>query len=58
MGEINALLTNTFDRIQRGTMQWTTASQSRFLDSWIIRGDAQNYMVFGDPAARLRIPDA
>ncbi|MEO8449506.1 MAG: hypothetical protein ABI647_06940 [Gemmatimonadota bacterium] len=55
---LNALLANTYDRIQRGKMQWTTASQSRFLDSWITRGDAQNYMVFGDPGVRLRLPAA
>jgi hypothetical protein len=60
MGEryatLNTLLTNTYDKIQRGRQQWTPESQQRFLDSWITRGDAQNYMVFGDPAARLRLP--
>jgi hypothetical protein len=55
---LNTLLANTYDRIQRGTMQWTPTSQARFLDSWITRGDAQNYMIFGDPAARLRLPEA
>ena len=54
----NALLANTYDRIQRGRMQWTPALEARFLDTWIIRGDAQNYLIFGDPAARLRLPDA
>jgi hypothetical protein len=53
-----AQLTNTFDRIQRGRMQWTLELESRFLANWIIRGDAQNYMVFGDPAARLWLPAA
>jgi hypothetical protein len=55
---LNALLANTYDRMQRGIMQWTDASQARFLDSWITRGDAQNYMVFGDPGVRLRLPAA
>lgn len=55
---LNALLANTYDRIQRGKIQWTDASQARFLDSWITRGDAQNYMVFGDPGACLRLPAA
>ena len=53
----NAMLTNTYDRQQRGRIQWTESLVRRFVDTWIIRGDAQNYMVFGDPAARLRIPD-
>ena len=54
----NTLLTSTYDRLQRGTFSWTTEGRKRFVDSWIMRSDAQNYMVFGDPAARLRIPEA
>jgi hypothetical protein len=52
----NAVLTNTYDRERRGRLQWTPALVRRFLDNWVIRSDAQNYMIFGDPAARLRIP--
>jgi hypothetical protein len=52
----NAILTNTYDRQQRGTLKWTDELGRRFLDYWIIRSDAQNYMIFGDPAAHLRIP--
>jgi hypothetical protein len=55
---LNALLTNTYDRVQRGKMKWTDASRARLLDSWITRGDAQNYMVLGDPGACLRLPAA
>jgi hypothetical protein len=54
----NAVLTNAYDRQRRGRLQWTETLRERFLDSWITRSDAQNYMVLGDPAARLRIPDA
>jgi hypothetical protein len=54
----NALITNTYDRERRGTMVWNPTSEARFLDTWITRSDAQNYMIFGDPAARLRIPSA
>jgi hypothetical protein len=54
----NALLTTAYDRQRRGTLTWTPDSSRRFVDSWIVRSDAQNYLVFGDPAARLRIPDA
>ena len=52
----NALITNTYDRQQRGKLVWNEALAARFLDNWITRSDAQNYMVFGDPAAHLRIP--
>ncbi len=51
----NALITNIYDREKRGRLTWTPALKARFLDNWITRGDAQNYMVFGDPAARPRI---
>jgi hypothetical protein len=52
----NAVLTSTHDRERRGRLRWTPALMRRFVDNWVIRGDAQNYMVLGDPAARLRIP--
>jgi len=51
----NALITNTYDREKRGKLKWDSTKLSDFLSSWIERSDAQNYMVFGDPAARLRI---
>ena len=54
----NALLTSAYDRQQRGTLKWTPETSRRFVDQWILRSDAQNYMVLGDPAARLRIPEA
>lgn len=53
----NALITSTYDRDRRGKVKWTPELRARFLDTWITRSDAQNYMVFGDPAARLRIPN-
>lgn len=51
----NALITDTYDRQQRGRLQWNDRLKARFLDTWIMRSDAQNYMIFGDPAAHLRI---
>ena len=54
----NATITNTYDRQRRGKLIWNHALEANFLDNWITRGDAQNYMLFGDPAARLRMPDA
>jgi hypothetical protein len=55
-GIYNVLLNSTYDRLKKGTFTWTPDTERRFVDTWIIRSDAQNYMVFGDPAARLRIP--
>lgn len=52
----NTLISSTYDRDRRGKVKWTPEMRARFLDTWITRSDAQNYMVFGDPAARLRIP--
>jgi hypothetical protein len=53
----NALLTSALDRLKRGKMQITSQFYSRIADTFITRSDAQNYMVFGDPAARLRMRD-
>jgi hypothetical protein len=52
----NALLTNTYDRIAKGREEITPAINRQIANDFITRSDAQNYMVFGDPAARLRIP--
>jgi hypothetical protein len=52
----NAIITGAYDQQQRGRLQWTDQLKARFLDTWLRRSDAQNYMVFGDPAVRLRIP--
>lgn len=53
---MNARLTSTFDRLQRGKLQVTPEFRNRLGDAFILRSDAQNYMIFGDPATRLRIP--
>ena len=52
----NALITNTYDRERRGKLMWTRELKASFLDNWITRSDAQNYMIFGDPGVSLRIP--
>jgi len=52
----NALITSTYDRLSRGSYQWTEERKRRFLDRWVTRGDAQNYMILGDPGVSLRIP--
>jgi hypothetical protein len=53
---LNAMLTDTMDRHQRGKLEVNTTFQSWLADTFITRSDAQNYMIFGDPAVRLRIP--
>jgi hypothetical protein len=53
----NAVLTSALDRLKRGKMQITSEFYSRIADTFITRSDAQNYMIFGDPAARLRMRD-
>lgn len=53
----NSLLADIYDEQKQGTLSWTQQTYTKFVDRWIIRNDAQNYMVLGDPAARLRIPE-
>jgi hypothetical protein len=52
----NAQLTATFDRLERGKIQITPDFHSRFVSLFLTRSDAQNYMIYGDPAVCLRIP--
>jgi hypothetical protein len=55
---LNLALTSSYQDARRNKLQWTPQSKAALLDQWLIRGDAQNYMVMGDPAARLRLPHA
>jgi hypothetical protein len=52
----NALLTSHYDAEKREERGWTSKEASELVDTWLARGDAQNFMVLGDPAARVRIP--
>lgn len=53
----NAYLANNYDKVRRKLTKWNKEMKIRFVNAWIKRSDAQNYHVFGDPAARLRISD-
>jgi hypothetical protein len=53
----NALLTDVYDCDRKGKIQWDQQFRARLASTFITRSDAQNYMIFGDPAAALRIPD-
>lgn len=52
---MNAHLSNTYDRIQRGKETVDDKFKKRLASLFITRSDAQNYMVFGDPAVQVRI---
>ena len=54
----NAQLTLVFDKMVRRKLELTPAQRKQLANSFIFRSDAQNYLVFGDPAAHLRIPAA
>jgi hypothetical protein len=53
----NSILTDVYDRDRRGRILWTPQMKARLASTFITRSDAQNYMLFGDPGTRLRIPD-
>jgi hypothetical protein len=53
----NAQLSATYDRMKKGKIDVTPFFQSRLVSLFLTRSDAQNYMIFGDPAVCLRIPD-
>jgi hypothetical protein len=52
----NAYLTNLLENSASTTSVLRPEQLRRIASSYILRNDAQNYMVLGDPAARLRIP--
>ena len=47
-----ALTTEIADRIRAGT---SPQEQTELANLWVARDDARNYIVFGDPAVRLRV---
>jgi hypothetical protein len=51
----NAHLSNVFDRMERGKLTLTDQNRPALASAFITRSDAQNYLVLGDPAARLRV---
>jgi hypothetical protein len=47
-----ALTTEIADRLKAGTKP---EEQTELANLWVARDDARNYIVFGDPAVRLRV---
>lgn len=56
LGIGNHMLANAADRIASGAEVMTPEKNSTLVEYWITRTDAQNYMLFGDPATYVRIP--
>jgi hypothetical protein len=54
----NFQILNSYMKVMRGDKQVTPEYHKWLTDTFILRSDAQNYMVFGDPAAHLRITNA
>lgn len=54
---MNVRLSRVLEEKELGTYQDTAAARQKLATDFILRSDAQNYMVFGDPAAQLRISD-
>jgi hypothetical protein len=54
---LNTEITNKIDDSKSGQLQWNYESARQFVDNWLMRGDSQNYMLFGDPGAHLNLPD-
>lgn len=52
---LNGVLVNEIDRVRRGRTKWTAQLRTSFVDTFVFRSDAQNYLVYGDPAARVRV---
>jgi hypothetical protein len=54
----NLQLTWLYDQLASRRAQLDERYSARIADAFIFRSDAQNYMIFGDPAARPRVPEA
>lgn len=54
---LNDRLTDVLDSQKRGTYAGSAGERAQLAEDFITRTDAQNYLVFGDPGAGVRIPD-
>jgi len=55
-GERNDTIARIQDLLERNKLTDTTSFREELVDSYILRNDAKNYMVFGDPAVRPLLP--
>jgi hypothetical protein len=54
----NEFLVETYDRVKSGRENMASEKKAVFVEEWITRTDAANYMLFGDPATRVRLPSS
>lgn len=55
-GQLSAELARTYQKIDTDEFVLTTERRERLANTFITRNDAQNHLVFGDPAALIRLP--
>jgi len=55
-GGFNAMIAAMYDDIQRQHHALSRMQSDLLVENWIMRGDAKNYMLLGDPAVGLRLP--
>jgi hypothetical protein len=52
---LSSVIVNRYDRMKRGKTKDTPEFRMNLASTFVQLNDARNYMLFGDPAARLRI---
>ena len=55
-GDLSVRLSDDYDRLSRRKVTDTPEFRTRLARTFVQRGDAQNYMILGDPAVRVRLP--
>ena len=52
---LSSVIVNSYDRMKRGKTKDTPEFRMNLANAFVQLNDARNYMLFGDPAARLRL---
>jgi hypothetical protein len=53
----NAYLSSAWERQQHGTLPDTVDFKRKLVNAFVVRSDAQNYLLFGDPAVHVLMDD-
>ena len=51
----NAIISNRIDQARKGRIEFSEEFYSKIAEMYILRSDAQNYMLLGDPAVKLSL---